>query len=205
SRQTAMKQLRRSPYTPSRRGGRAAQAPAQRKRDSAQPQVMPAASIKDRRKVSAELTTPALRATRPLPGEESPKREIQRLKAELQQQQQEQRQQTHEQLRGALWRYEELYNFAPISLITLDRRGMIISLNERAGRLLGFPIQWLRERPFIVFVAPHDVLRFLDVLTRLRRVLATETVDLDLFVNDRLVPVQLSIGSSLLGAEFICR
>ncbi len=194
-----MKQLR-HPHSPPRRGGRETRARAERKRDSAQPQEKGEASIEDRRKGSAELTTPALRATPPLRGGEH--REVERLKAEVQRVQQ---QHEREQLREALRRYEELYTFAPMSLISLDRRGMILDLNERAARMLAFPIEWLRGRPFLVFVARHDVSRFLELLARLRREPATETTSADLFANERVVPVQLSIKSSLRDHEVIYR
>ncbi|PYR90599.1 MAG: hypothetical protein DMG19_05730, partial [Acidobacteria bacterium] len=147
-----------------------------------------------RRKRSAPLTTrlnslkasphrahASLTAVR---GEEYQKREVERLQAkveELQQQKQEEHHQTREQLREALRRYEELYHFAPISLISLDKAGMILDLNEQAGRLLAFPIEWLRQRPFVVFVARQDVSRFLNFLARLRQVPATETAALELF------------------------
>ena len=172
-----------------------------------------------RRKRSAPLTTrlTSLKASpnrdhasrTAVRGEEYQKREVERLQAkveELQQQQkQEEHQQTREQLREALRRYEELYHFAPISLISLDKAGMILDLNEQAGRLLAFPIEWLRQRPFVVFVARQDVSRFLNFLARLRQVPATETAALELFINDRVVPVQLSIGSSLRGLDVIYR
>jgi len=135
---------------------------------------------------------------------------MERLKAELervQQQQQQQQQQQHDQqsLREALRRFEELYNFAPVSLISLDRRGMILDLNEGAARLLAFPMEWLRDRPFLVFVAKHEVSRFLEFLAFLRREPRIETASFDLFINDRLVPVQLSIKSSLRGHEVVYR
>ncbi len=169
-----------------------------------------------RRKRSAPLTTrltsleasphrahASLTAVR---GEEYQKREVERLQAKAEElQQQEEHQQTREQLREALRRYEELYHFAPISLISLDKAGMILDLNEQAGRLLAFPIEWLRQRPFVVFVARQDVSRFLNFLARLRQVPATETAALELFINDRVVPVQLSIGSSLRGRDVIYR
>src|SRR5207249_8349222 len=121
-----MKQLHKSPP---RRGGREARARAERKRDSAQSQEKGEASIEDRGKGAAELTTPALRATTPLRGGEH--REVERLKADVQRVQQ---QHEREQQREAIRRYEELYTFAPMSLISLDRRGRILVLYLRAAR-----------------------------------------------------------------------
>src|SRR5437870_9699558 len=80
----------------------------------------------------------------------------------------EQQQEIREELRETLRRYEELYDLAPVGFVTLDKRGLISGLNERTARLLAFPMQWLRERPFLVFVSSGDVGRFLGVLSRLR-------------------------------------
>src|SRR5262249_57943178 len=154
-------------HTPPRRGG-----------------VARSAGVVSSTKASTSLTTPSATSeaspdraraprgasTPPLRGGEY--REMERLKAELervQQQQQQQLQHDQQSLREALRRFEELYNFAPVSLISLDRRGMILDLNEGAARLLAFPMEWLRDRPFLVFVAKHEVSRFLEFLAFLRR------------------------------------
>src|SRR5437667_5487188 len=65
--------------------------------------------------------------------------------------------------------FRELYDFAPIAFVTIDRRGVIRTLNRRAANLLAFPIEWLRARPFLVFVAPRDAGRFVEMLIRLLR------------------------------------
>src|SRR5437879_4697629 len=112
-----MKQLR---HSPPRRGGEDAPTSSRLTAQTA---------WSDRRKVSAKLTTLALRASPPLRGRESLNHRIDH--------------ETPEQLREALQRYEELYDFAPISFLTLDKRGMIVRLNETAARLLAFPMEWL--------------------------------------------------------------
>jgi PAS domain S-box-containing protein len=45
----------------------------------------------------------------------------------------------------------------PIAFYTLDRRGRICEVNEKGAKLLGFAMDWLVGRPFIVFVARQDV------------------------------------------------
>ena len=100
-------------------------------------------------------------------------------------------------LQHALRQYEELYDLAPLCLLTLDRRGIMLTLNERAARLVALPIQWLRGRPFLVFVAGHDVGRFLELLSRLRHAPGVrQMLEIELCVNDRFVPVQVWMGSS---------
>src|SRR2546421_8644066 len=82
-------------------------------------------------------------------------------------------------------RYEELYDLAPVGFFTLDRRGNILGLNKTAASLLGFSVEWLRERPFLVFVAQPDVKRFLDVLTHLRLIPEYhEKLDVELAIHN---------------------
>jgi PAS domain S-box-containing protein len=153
-------------------------------------------------------------------GGENLKREVERLRTELQQlkQQYERHQQgqqqygygqdngDHEQVRDALRGFEGLYDFAPVSFLTLDRRGMILALNERAARLFAFPVEWLRDRPFLAFVAKRDVTHFLETLSRLRQTAGSQdTIDIDISISDRLIPVQIWIGSFTRGVELIYR
>src|SRR5262245_35126500 len=111
---------------------------------------------------------------------------------------------TREQLRHAPRSQEELYNFAPISLITLDRRGMILDLNDRAAQLLSSPAGWLRQRPFLAFIARDDIRRFLRLLSRLRLAPGHETAAVDLVIERHVVPVELWIGSWLRGDQVMC-
>src|SRR6476660_8156460 len=96
-----------------------------------------------------------------------------------------------------LGRFEELYDLAPISFFTLNKRGVIVGLNKTAGKLLGFTTGWLQSRPFVVFVARADVGRFLNLLTRMRGIPNHhERMEISLWINDQAVPVQISIKSS---------
>src|SRR5437867_8443568 len=58
---------------------------------------------------------------------------------------------TRARLRQSHARYSELYELAPVGFLTLDRRGRIRELNERAARLLASPSAWRLEKPFVVF------------------------------------------------------
>jgi len=111
-----------------------------------------------------------------------------------------------EELRDALRSYEEFYNFAPICFLTLNRCGNIMTLNERAARLLAFPVAWLQQRPFLVFLAMHDVARFVELLNRLRRIPGeAEMANMDLSIYGHLVPAQIWIRSSARGNEITYR
>jgi len=65
--------------------------------------------------------------------------------------------------------YRELYDLAPVSFLTLDKRGLISGLNKAAAAMLGFRSEWLRGRPFLVFIAPHHVRQFLGLMSRVRQ------------------------------------
>src|SRR5207244_2181814 len=100
------------------------------------------------------------------------------------------------QVRSTVGRYAELYEILPVGFLTLDRVGRILDLNERAARLLGFPAAWLTQRPLVVFVAKHDVRRFLAFLTRAGNNPEQQAIELDLVVGGHSVPVQISMISS---------
>jgi PAS domain S-box-containing protein len=110
-----------------------------------------------------------------------------------------------EQLHEASGRYQDLYELAPVGFLTLDRRGRILELNEKAARLLGFPVVWLLERPFFVFIAPTDVQKFLTLLTRSRQTSEQQTIELDIVVDGRFLPVQVLMRSSTSANELTVR
>jgi len=105
-----------------------------------------------------------------------------------------------------LGRFEELYDLAPISFFTLNKRGVIVGLNKTAGKLLGFTTGWLQARPFVVFVARADVGRFLNLLTRMRGIPNHhERMEISLWINNQSVPVQISMKSSASDGELVYR
>ncbi len=63
-------------------------------------------------------------------------------------------------LERAVATYSELYDFAPVSYLTLDRDGQIRALNLTAARMLGEPRAALLARRFRTFVAVRDLPTF---------------------------------------------
>src|SRR5689334_4472788 len=55
-----------------------------------------------------------------------------------------------------------LYDLGPIGFLMLDHRGRIVEFNQYAAGLLAMPGNWLVRCPFIVFVAKHDISRFIQ-------------------------------------------
>ncbi len=103
---------------------------------------------------------------------------------------------TRAQLRESFSRYNELHDLSPVGFLTLNRKGCITELNEKTARLLGFPLLWLLGRAFMVFVAKPDIGRFLAFLTRSLQHTDLQTIEIDLFVASRVVPVQISLRTS---------
>jgi PAS domain S-box-containing protein len=88
---------------------------------------------------------------------------------------------------------QELYELAPLGFYTLDRAGRICELNERGAKLLGFAAEWLIGKSFVVFIARQHVQPFLNFLRQLRNGTRTRTIDVDLYVSNRTLPVQISM------------
>jgi two-component system cell cycle sensor histidine kinase/response regulator CckA len=63
-------------------------------------------------------------------------------------------------LERAVATYSELYDFAPVSYLTLGREGQICALNLTAARMLGEPRAALLARRFRTFVAVRDLPTF---------------------------------------------
>ena len=100
---------------------------------------------------------------RPAPnGAAPPGMEPQRLLHELQVQQIELEMQNEElrkardEMEAGMEKYNELYDFAPVGYLTLDRAGAILEANLAGAALLGIPRAPLMKQQFEFFVAPAD-------------------------------------------------
>lgn len=67
-------------------------------------------------------------------------------------------------------KYADLYDFAPISFLSMDKNGVIREINLTATMLLGKPRSQLLNKPFITLLAPGYSF---DFFRALREVLAT--------------------------------
>jgi len=65
-------------------------------------------------------------------------------------------------------RYFDLYNFAPVAYIRLNRYGVVEEINRAGIVSLGVPQGTIMGRPLIVFVAPESRLDFLEHMRRCR-------------------------------------
>ena len=121
--------------------------------------------MKRRRAVPRKAAPAAKRkkpAARPATGKTGPREEIEKLvqslqvyQVELEHQNQELRL-TEQELEESRARYIDLFDFAPIPYVALDREGAMKEVNVSACVLLGVDRENLIARRFGAFVAPED-------------------------------------------------
>jgi PAS domain S-box-containing protein len=88
-------------------------------------------------------------------------RELQRHQLELELQNRDLRE-AQQQLEESRARYVDLYDFAPMACMSLDSRACIRELNLTGASLLGRERSQLLGQPFVPFVDPPDLSRFLQ-------------------------------------------
>jgi PAS domain S-box-containing protein len=101
--------------------------------------------------------------------------------------------QAPEQALPDAWRRQQLYDLAPVGFLSLDQRARILELNQKAASLLGSPHDRLRNRSFLVFIARRDILPFVRTLVDSTRNREQHTLELDLVIDRRIVPAQISV------------
>lgn len=94
--------------------------------------------------------------------------ELQVHELELEAQNRELRE-TQQALERSRDRFVDLYDFAPIGYMSLDRHGIIREINLTGASLLGYERAYLLDLPFIQHVAKPDLARFLRHLHACRQ------------------------------------
>ena len=90
-------------------------------------------------------------------------------------------------------RYVDLYDFAPIAIVTLCEAGVIREANLTAASLLGVARAALLETPFITLVAPEYRRVFREHLRRCRESGQAVSTDLEVRMRDgRCIPIALA-------------
>ncbi len=149
------------------------------------------------------LTAPT--GNSPGPGDETQRllHELQVHQVELEMQNTELRQ-ARDAVELALAKYTDLYDFAPVGYVTLDRDGTIGDVNLACARLLGIDRSLLIERRFGQFVAVDDRSAFTAFLARVFANPAKEACELTLLKSKTLpVIVRIDAIATISGQE--CR
>jgi PAS domain S-box-containing protein len=92
-----------------------------------------------------------------------------------------------------LHRYRELFDFAPVSLLTLNPAGLIESVNLNTAKLLGLPRANLEGQPLLRFIEPHSHRNLLEHLRRCRRSEYSVCTELELssYGGENRIPVEI--------------
>jgi len=97
-----------------------------------------------------------------------------------------------QELEEAHHHYADLYDFAPVGYLALDRNGCIRTINVTGALLLGQERVDLVGRPLLPLVARPDRRKFLGHLSRLRRGQSQVTTELQIAGRrQRPIPTQL--------------
>jgi len=108
--------------------------------------------------------------------------ELQVHQVELELQNEELRK-TRDEMEAGRDKYSDLYDFAPIGYLTLDRDGTISEVNLAGATLLRVARAALAKRRFGVFVSPADRVAFADFLRRVFKSKAREECDVRMLLN----------------------
>jgi len=87
--------------------------------------------------------------------------------------------------------YADLYDFAPIGYLSLDRHGCIHAVNVTGARMLGQRRDLLFGKPLLPVIAAPDRRKFLHHLTQLRRGHKEASTELRLGLRPPFRPVEL--------------
>ncbi len=98
---------------------------------------------------------------------------------ELEQQNEELRR-TQDELASARDRFVDLFDFAPVGYLTLDRDGRIMEANLTVAAVLGVERQAILDRSFLQYVATHDADRWQRLRARAMRSGAASRTELAL-------------------------
>jgi two-component system cell cycle sensor histidine kinase/response regulator CckA len=136
--------------------------------------------------------------------------DTQRLVHELQvhqielEMQNEELQRARDEMEAGLEKYSDLYDFAPVGYVTLDREGTILEANLTAATLLGIERSRLVRRRFGLYVTATDLAGFTAFLTRVFGSKGRESCEVTLR-QDGKPPVEVRIEAVMTAAGRDCR
>lgn len=129
--------------------------------------------------------------------------ELQVHQIELEMQNEELRQ-ARSELEAGLEKYQDLYDFAPVGYMTLDREGTIREANLAAASLLGIERSRLLQRRLGLYVTASDRAGFSDFLTRVHAGHDREFCEVKLLQEGQL-PVEVRIEAMAAASGQECR
>jgi len=153
------------------------------------------------RRLSAQPTKPAPNQTDADAVRQLHELEVHQIELEMQN---EELEAARSKLEALLEKYTDLYDFAPVGYLTLDRAGDIREANLTVASLLGIARSALVNRRFGLFVSPADRPGFAAFLEQVFARGARETCEVQLLVEDH-PPVDVRMRANIFEAEATCR
>ena len=115
--------------------------------------------------------------------------EVHRIELEMQN---EELREAQQELEASRDRYADLYDFAPLGYVSLDKHGRIQEINLAAAKLLGRERARLTGRPFVSYVAMEDKNTFMHHVRKCVEGQQQVTSEIDLTAKGgQSIPVQL--------------
>ena len=115
--------------------------------------------------------------------------EVHRIELEMQN---EELREAQQELEASRDRYADLYDFAPLGYVSLDKHGRIQEINLAATKLLGRERARVTGRPFVSYVAMEDKNTFVHHVRKCVEGQQPVTSEIDLTAKGgRSIPVQL--------------
>ena len=151
-----------------------------------------------------------LREQHPETGQARTEADTQRLVHELQvhqvelEMQNDELQQTRNATEAGLEKYSDLYDFAPVGYVTLDREGTIREANLASASLLGIERSRLVKRRFGLYVSAADLPAFTAFLTKVFESKARELCEVTLLKEGK-PPVEVRIEAAVASSGRECR
>ena len=118
--------------------------------------------------------------------------------------QNEELQSSRDKVEAAMEKYSDLYDFAPVGYLTLDREGAIREANLASASLLGIEQARLAQRRFGLYVSPPDRPVFSAFVTRTFETKAREACEVTL-LNEGRPPVELRMEAVAAASGCECR
>ena len=122
--------------------------------------------------------------------------EIEAYHTELEAQNEELRT-SRQEIQDSLDKYSELYDFAPVGIMSLSRNGVIRECNLAAAELLGYSRAFMIDKSFLLFVSPkfHDTCK--EFMGKVLSSDSRHSVELDLLGKGRKSIYSQVIGLSM--------
>lgn len=101
---------------------------------------------------------------------------------------------TQTELEDSRREYYELYDFAPVGYLILDKKGIIKRINLAGAKILGKPRKYLIDEAFIRFIAPSYQKTFHDHIQEIKKTHLKKKCQIELITRNK-IPLFVSLDT----------